>query len=500
MSAIASAMRLSELLDGFHAVPVEDDCTVSDLALDSRAVGAGCCFVALRGSRDDGMRFAGDAVARGAVAILTEQVDARAPGGVPIIHVSGLRQHLGALANRLYDTPSASVRVFAVTGTNGKTTVAHLAAQALVLLDGQAGYIGTLGAGPLDALEPNPNTTPDVITINRWLARLRARGARAATLEASSHALDQGRLDGVRIRGAAFTNLGRDHLDYHGDMAGYGAAKRRLFELPDVDAAVINVDDPFGAGLATALAPRLPLVTTSSGHGHGAQRGQADLVARAIELDATGLRFELVDGDARVPVASRLIGRFNVDNLLVIAGLLVTAGHELPIIGATLGRLEAVTGRLEHCVESASGAAVFIDYAHTPESLAAVLATLRELAPRRLHVVFGCGGDRDRGKRPLMGACAEGGADVVVVTSDNPRSERTADIAAEILAGMREPVRARVIEDRAEAIHQAIAAAGAGDIVLVAGKGHETTQELGGRLQPFSDREQVRRACQGGGR
>ena len=493
--AMPVAMPLSALLAGVRPIDVGDDRAISDLALDSRMVGAGCCFVALRGSRDHGTRFAADAVARGAVAILTEEALPSAPDGVPVIHVPGLRELLGTLANRLFDTPSQAVRVFAVTGTNGKTTVAHLAAQAFALLEGDAGYIGTLGAGPLQALEANANTTPDVITVNRWLARLRARGTSAVTLEASSHALDQGRLAGLRIRGAAFTNLGRDHLDYHGDMASYGAAKRRLFELPGVAAAVVNIDDPFGAALAADLASRLPLITCSSGHGHGAAPARAALTASAIEVDATGLRFALGADGASVPVASALIGRFNIDNLLVIAGLLRTAGFALPRIGATLGRLGAVPGRLEACGATPAGARVFVDYAHSPDSLAAVLATLRELAPRKLHLVFGCGGDRDRGKRPLMGACAEAGADAVVVTSDNPRSERAADIAAEILAGMRAPSRATVIEDRAQAIRAAIAAAAEGDIVLVAGKGHEATQIIGSSVRPFSDRAEVADAC-----
>jgi len=498
MSALCETMPLSTLLAGISDVDAADDRVVSDLALDSRTVGAGCCFVALGGRRDDGWRHAADAVARGAVAVLAERPHDAVPGSVPVVHVPALRRLLGDLANRFFATPSRSVRVFAVTGTNGKTTVAHLAAQALVALEGAAGYIGTLGAGPLHALEANPNTTPDVITINRWLARLRAAGTPAATLEASSHALDQGRLDGLRIRAAAFTNLGRDHLDYHGDMAHYAGAKRRLFELPGVAAAVINIDDPFGAELAAAYACRLPLLTCSSGHGRGAPSQHADLTAHAITLDADGLRFELVAGERRLPVRTRLIGRFNVDNLLVIAGLLRAGGHDLATIAGVLGRLEAVPGRLQACGSNARGARVFIDYAHGPDSLAAVLATLRELDPRRLHVVFGCGGDRDRGKRALMGACAEQGADRVIVTSDNPRSERATDIAAEVLAGMRAPADAVVIADRADAIHAAIGAAGAGDIVLIAGKGHETTQEIDGRRRPFSDYQQVRLALAGG--
>lgn len=498
MNALSATMPLSTLLAGICDVAAANDRVISDLALDSRAVASGCCFLAVGGHRDDGFRYAADAVARGAVAVLAERPHDEVAGGVPVVHVPALRRLLGELANRFFDTPSRSVRVFAVTGTNGKTTVAHLAAQALSILEGAAGYIGTLGAGPLEALEANPNTTPDVISINRWLARLRAAGTPAATLEASSHALDQGRLDGVRIHAAAFTNLGRDHLDYHGDMAHYAAAKRRLFELPDVAAAVVNIDDPFGAELAAAFGPRVPLLTCSSGHGRGAVPGHADLAARAIGLDADGLRFELVAGTRCLPVATRLIGRFNVDNLLVIAGLLQAGGHDLATIAEVLGRLEAVPGRLQACGTSVRGARVFIDYAHGPDSLAAALTTLRELGPRRLHVVFGCGGDRDRGKRAQMGACAEQGADRVIVTSDNPRSERAADIAAAVVAGMRAPTDAVLIEDRAEAIRAAIDAAGPGDIVLVAGKGHETTQEIAGRRLPFSDQQQVRLALAGG--
>ena len=487
-SEVLHGVPLSRLLEGLVDVPPTLERHVQDLTLDSRAVTPGACFIALGGARDDGARYVADAIARGALAILAEKPLTGLRPDVPVLVVPGLRTRLGLLANRQFDTPSAALALCAVTGTNGKSSVAHLLAQAADLLGLGGGYVGTLGAGRIGALAPLANTTPDIVTTNRWLARFRAEGCAVAALEASSHALDQARLDGLALRAAAFTNLSHDHLDYHRSLEDYAAAKQRLFVHPGLGAAVVNVDDPLGQRIVRTLPPAMPCWTCSS------QDAGARLLASEVVAMPAGMRFTLSLDGARSVVQSRLAGRFNVDNLLIVAGLLLATGVACDAVVELLPRLRGVTGRAEECATSARGARVFVDYAHSPDSLAAILATLRALAPRRIIAVFGCGGDRDRSKRPLMGATAERGADCVIVTSDNPRSEDPAAIAAEILAGMAAPGAARVVLDRAAAIRAALAAGGAGDIVLVAGKGHERTQDIGGVQNAFSDHDEIARA------
>jgi UDP-N-acetylmuramoyl-L-alanyl-D-glutamate--2,6-diaminopimelate ligase len=487
VSSLLHGMRLSTLLRDIVEVPATFDRHIEDLTLDSRAARAGSCFIALAGHKDDGARYAADAIARGAIAVQAEHPLSNLRADVPVLHSVGLRQHLGTLANRFFDTPSMALKLCAVTGTNGKTTVAHLLAQAVELMGDAAGYIGTLGAGALEHLSPLANTTPDIITINRHLAASRDRGCTLVALEASSHALAQQRLAGLRITAGAFTNLGHDHLDYHIDLDAYGAAKRRLFAHPDLAAVVLNIDDALGAQIALTGVPSARLWTCSS-------RGAiARLRADGIVAAATGMQFTLdIDGWRR-RIASRLIGRFNVDNLLIVCGLLLASGYEREAIVDALPALHGVSGRAEECGQTARGARLFVDYAHTPDSLAAILATLRELAPRRIVVVFGCGGGRDRSKRPVMGAIAERDAERVIITADNPRDEDAAIIAAEIRAGMRAPAAATIIVDRALAIRTAIAEAGEGDFVLIAGKGHERTQESAGHMTAFSDHAEIAR-------
>ncbi len=491
-TCVHEGVTLSALLDGFAEIGPGDDREVSDLTLDSRTVQPGACFVALGGTRVDGLAFAGEARARGAAAILAER-DAPADDGVPVIVVPRLRERLGGIADRFFDHPSAALAVFAVTGTNGKTTVAYLVAQAIGHIAAPCGYLGTLGGGCPGELETVANTTPDVISVHRWLARFRAAGCAAAALEASSHALDQQRLAGVRLAAAAFTNLGHDHLDYHGDLEAYAAAKRRLFVQRPLSAAVINVDDATGAALAASLADDLDLWTCSSGAGAGADAGLARVTAADIRPAASGISFDLAADGQRATVRSRLVGRFNVDNLLLTAAMLLAAGHPFARVAAALERLEAAPGRMQRCGRTPRGAQVFVDYAHGPDSLAAALTALRELTPARLHVVFGCGGNRDRSKRAAMGAAAAALADRVVITSDNPRDEDEQAIAEAILGGMPAPHAATVVLDRGAAIALALHGAARGDVVLVAGKGHETTQERAGRFDHFDDRETIAR-------
>lgn len=484
----ASAMPLSRLLEGFAVCAQDEDRLVEDLTLDSREVRPGTCFVALAGSRDDGVRHVDDAVARGAVAVVCERALPARSDGVPLLHAPALRSGLGALARRFFAHPSADLMLCAVTGTNGKTSVAHLFVQAVALLGGRAGYLGTLGAGDLDALAPLPNTTPDVITIQRWLARFRAAGCTAAALEASSHGLAQDRLAGLDLFAAAFTNLGHDHLDYHRDLEDYAAAKRRLFAHPGLARVALNVDDALGARIARELPAHIAQITCSS---HAAP---ARLRADAIVQRGAGLAFRVTLDGASAMFETALAGRFNVDNLLLVTALLHACGYALDDISAIAPRLRGVPGRAEPCGTTPRGARVIVDFAHSPDSLAAILATMNALGPRQLWLVFGCGGERDRSKRPLMGAVAEQGAAHVIVTSDNSRGEAPRAIAEDILAGMQEPGAARVILDRAAAIRCALAEAGPGDIVLIAGKGHETTQEQNGRRTEFSDQRQVAQA------
>ena len=486
-SSLLRGVSLASLLRDIAEVPASCERQIEDLTLDSREVRPGSCFVALRGQQDDGGRYAADAIARGASAILAERPLPGLRPDVPVLHCAHLREQLGTLANRFFATPSAALKLCAVTGTNGKTTVAHLLAQAVERMGEAAAYIGTLGAGALDHLQPLGNTTPDILTINRHLAASRDRGCSVAALEASSHALAQGRLAGLEINAAAFTNLGHDHLDYHIDRDAYGAAKRSLFAHPGLAACVLNIDDLLGAQIARTRSSADTMWTCSS------RDGAARLRADTIVTTAAGMHFTLdIDGWRRA-IASRLAGRFNVDNLLTVCGLLLASGYARAAIVEILPLLQGVTGRAEACGQTTSGARVFVDYAHTPDSLAAILATLRELAPRRIVVVFGCGGGRDRSKRPLMGAIAERDAERIIITADNPRDEDAAIIAAEIRTGMRAPAQATVILDRAVAIRTAMHEAGAGDFVLIAGKGHERTQESAGRMTPFSDHTEIAR-------
>lgn len=481
------SVRLDHLLAGLATAPA---LTVSGLSLDSRRVRPGDAFVALAGQGTHGLRFAHEALQRGANSILFEPP---APTDLDLPHsavaVTGLRAELGRLADQFYQSPSLALRVVGVTGTNGKTSAVQLLAQALTLLGRGAGSIGTLGAGLHGALHAGERTTPDVIEVHAELAAMRAAGAQDVAMEVSSHALDQGRVDAVRFMVAAFTNLTRDHLDYHHDMETYGAAKARLFAWPGLKSAVINLDDGFGARLAGSLPGDLRLIGLSS---RGA--AAASLRAEAIESSVAGLAFELVEGDDRLALRSPLLGRFNVDNLLTVAGVLRALGWSLAELVPVLARLEPVPGRMTRLGGHTGLPLVVVDYAHTPDALEQALRSLRAHGDGRLICVFGCGGERDAGKRPQMAAVAEALADAVIVTDDNPRGEDGDAIVADIVAGFTRAGAVRIERDRANAIATAIAGAAAGDIVLVAGKGHEPYQEIAGVRHDFDDRDVARRA------
>lgn len=481
------SMRLAELLPDIEGIP--QDLAITALVQDSREVVPGAAFVAIEGFGAHGLSFADAARARGAVAVLFEPpAPAEHPAPADAIAVPGLRARLGEMAHRFHGRASEAMDVVGVTGTNGKTSTVQLLAQAWTLRGTPAATIGTLGAGLYGRTEPTGFTTPLVLRLHALVGALREQGARALAMEVSSHALDQGRVDGVRFDVAVFTNLTRDHLDYHGSMAAYGAAKARLFGWPGLRHAVVNVDDDYGRQLCAALPAQVRTLCVSS-------RGHADAHLRADDVrpGAHGLAFDLVADGARHPVRSPLLGRFNVDNLLAVAGALYALGGDLGGIADTLSRLQPVHGRMNR-LGGEGGPLVVIDYAHTPDALEQALQTLRAHAAGRLLCVFGCGGDRDAGKRPQMGEIAARLAEVAIVTDDNPRTEDGDAIVAQVLAGMPRPGDAIVERDRRAAIRRAIAMAGEGDVVLIAGKGHEGTQDIGGVLHPFDDTDVARDA------
>jgi len=475
------AVLLAELLPDVAAVPPE--LAVTGLVLDSRDLRAGDAFVAIAGFGAHGLGFVDQARAAGAGAILFEPpAPEELPAPEDAIAVPGLRARMGAMADQFHDRPSHAMTMVGVTGTSGKTSTVQLIAQSLELLGTRVGTIGTLGAGLYGDARPTGFTTPLVLQMHALLAELRDAGADAVAMEVSSHALDQGRVDNVHYDVAVFTNLTRDHLDYHGDMATYGAAKAKLFARPGLRAAAINLDDDFGISLLAQLPESVRGVGLSA-------RGQAQALVRAenVALDASGIAFDLVLGDARFAVRSPLLGRFNVDNLLAVAGVLHALGETPEAIAAALPRLQAIPGRMNRLGGDGVLPLVVIDYSHKPDPLQQALESLRGHLRGRLICVFGCGGERDRGKRPLMAAIAEAHAERVYVTDDNPRGEDGDAIVAEIVAGFVRPQAAVVERDRAAAIARAIGEAGPNDIVLIAGKGHETYQEIAGKKYPFDD-------------
>jgi len=457
------------------------------ITADSRAVEAGVAFAAFPGARVDGRSFIPDAVRRGAPAVFWEAAGFRFDPAlaVPNAPVEGLQRRLGWIADFIYGSPSRQMWMVGVTGTNGKTSCSQWIAQALDRAGRRAGVIGTLGNGLVGALAPAPHTTPDAAVLNETLAQFLRAGARAVAMEVSSIGLDQGRVNGTKFDIALFTNLTRDHLDYHGTMAVYGAAKARLFAWPTLACAVINADDPFGEDLASQLRGKGPRVLTYG-------LANADIRATAIRPTAHGTALALATPWGHGEVEARVTGSFNVLNLLGTLGVLLASDLSLADALAALRALEPPPGRMQRLGGGVAPLCV-VDYAHTPDALEKVLGALRPFVAegRSLVCVFGCGGDRDPGKRPIMGALAESHADLVVLTDDNPRSEPSRAILEQIQAGMREAAAAQVIADRAEAIHWALAEADAGDVVVIAGKGHEERQIVGAESRPFSDRQVV---------
>lgn len=460
---------------------------IHGISADSRAIKPGFLFAAMPGTKADGLQFAPQAIANGAVAVLAERAPAQAlPGGAVLAKVADARLALTRAAARFY--PQQPKTIVAVTGTSGKTSVAHFTRQIYEALGHRSGYIGTLGVISPQGSRYGSLTTPDPVTLHAEIAGLAEAGVTHLAIEASSHGLDQRRLEEVKLAAAGFTNLSRDHLDYHGTVEAYRAAKLRLFTelLPEGSGAVVCADGGDASYFAAAARDRgLALMTVGS--------GGEDLTLEHVERDVLGqvltIRHRGISHTVRLPLA----GAFQAENALVAAGLALVTGEKLESVFAALETLTGVPGRIE-LVGTANGAACYVDYAHKPDALANVLAALRPFVRRKLVVVVGAGGDRDPGKRPLMGRVAVEGADTVIITDDNPRSEDPATIRRAILAAAPGAIE---IGDRAEAITTAVRGLEPGDVLVVAGKGHETGQIIGDRTLPFSDHAAIRAAIGG---
>ena len=475
-------MKLHEILppgadfDAHHA-----DVIVGGVTSDSRTVRRGDVFVAIAGGKTDGLRFVAPAVAAGAVAIVAERpTDRPLPEGIAFVRMSNARRALALMAARFY--PRQPRIIAAVTGTSGKTSVVSFTRQIWSALGCRSASIGTLGVAAPDGETYGSLTTPDPVALHRSLDALAGDGVTHLAIEASSHGLDQCRLDGLRIAAAGFTNITRDHLDYHPTFEDYFAAKLRLFEVlvEPGGAAVISADHAHAQAVIAAAKARALSVISVGRNGSGIRLIEAviDGFSQRLRLEHGGKNF-----DVRLP----LVGEFQVENALVAAGLALATGGKADRVFAALEHLKGAKGRLEYVGES-RGAPIFVDYAHKPDALAKALEALRPYVSGKLVVVFGAGGDRDRGKRPLMGGIAVNKADRVIVTDDNPRSEDAAAIRAEIIAGGRGAIE---IGDRREAIRSAISGLHRGDVLLIAGKGHETGQIIGDRVVPFSDHDTV---------
>lgn len=480
------SLPLSDLL-GIH---LDRDPQVGGLQLDSRLLQTGDLFLAISGEQQDGRNYIAEAVAAGAVAIVADKglsaLQRTAAASLPLLEVDELAQKASDYASRFYAEPSADMYLAGITGTNGKTTTSRLAAQLLRRQFGQCGVMGTLGSVLDDSVDEVLNTTPDAVSLQRQLAEWRSMGVGHVTLEVSSHSLVQGRVAATRFDTAVFTNLSHDHLDYHGDMPRYAAAKAQLFAFESLKSAVINLDDDYAVELQKQLAPSVDLVRYSLAN------EQAELVASHIRHAGDGIHAHLRSPWGRGELHSPLPADFNLSNVLAAIAIVCSAGAAFADVLEHVPQLRGVPGRMEYVANSLQLQLV-VDYAHTPDALLQALSALRPHTTGQLICVFGCGGDRDAEKRPLMGRVATEHADRVIVTSDNPRSENPDAIIEDVLAGCEFDV--EVDADRAGAIRRAVSTARPGDCVLIAGKGHETYQQVGTDRFPFSDVQHLRLAA-----
>ena len=493
--------RLVNILSGLLAGnTLADDCAntvITGIATDSRKVVPGDIFIALNGLTVDGRNYINDAIERGAIAVLAEADESfsiRHKGPVAIISLQNLTEHLSKIAGRFYGEPTKSLNVIGVTGTNGKTSCSHLIASLATTVGQKSGLIGTLGYGIYQKgdleLQQTGFTTPDAVQLQACMQKLQADDCNVIAMEVSSHALAQHRVDAIHFNIAVFTNLSHDHLDFHKNMASYAAAKRRLFSFDGIDAAVINADDEFGERLAKELRAHSKVFTYS------VNNAQADIFTQNTRYSLNSISSDVVSPWGRATIMIPLIGEFNLSNALAALAAMLAIGGDFNALIAAFSEVTAVKGRMEIVSDSLSQSiddkTVVVDYAHTPQALELALAALRSHTKGRLWCVFGCGGDRDNDKRAAMGRIAKNLADSVVITSDNPRSEPSAQIIDDILLGIDDMHDVNVEPDRAAAIAFAITQAAAGDLILVAGKGHEQFQIIGTEKRPFSDADEVR--------
>ena len=483
-ASIDMSPTLAQLLQGFADAP---DTPVNGIASDSRKVDRGYLFLACAGESGHGLDYISDVSSSGAAAIAWDSGSrASCPenADVLLIPVAGLAGHIGEIANRFYDYPSKAMQVVGVTGTNGKTTVAWLIAQCLERLGETCGYVGTLGAGVGEVESGDGMTTPGTVELQGLFAEFRDIGAVSAAIEVSSHALAQRRVDGVFFDTVLFTNLSRDHLDYHGDMRTYADTKAKLFLDHNPKHQIVNIDSEFGADLAQRCGENVVTVSTDA-----EQLTSTNPYVIVDSIDAFGLgskiriRSSWGDGEIELP----LLGRFNVENAAIVLAFLLQHGVSMQDACDALSLVDAPPGRLQRVAAAADLPAVYVDYAHTPAAIEVALRAVREHCQGKLWCVFGCGGERDIGKRPLMGRAAEEFADAIVITNDNPRSESPDTIVADIVAGLSSADAAMVITDRAAAIAWTVSAAAPADVILLAGKGHENYQLIGNEKRDFSD-------------
>ena len=501
--SVANQHTLSALTAGIVGVPA--DIRVSDVTLDSRSASPGSLFLACRGQAHHGLKFAKQAISLGARAVLYDPANVSAEdkpkfgSEIFVAPVPHLSRHAGTIADRFFGEPAQALTVIGITGTNGKTTCAWLLAQALQVCGRPAAYMGTLGFGVPPSLTATERTTSDAVNVHRQLAALRGVGVECVSMEVSSHAIDQDRVAAIRFKTAAFTNLTRDHLDYHGTMEAYGGTKARLFAWPTLSHRVINVDDPFGAYLAAQLSSTRLVITTRLVAVAGSSLPHAEMV-RAVRAtpESSGLRLNIETSWGASEFAVPLIGDFNVDNVLTVLAVLLAWGIPLVTASTALAQCKAPSGRMEVFGGKGQSPLAIVDYAHTPDGLEKALRAARAHCHGKLRVVFGCGGDRDAGKRPVMGRIAADLADDVVVTDDNPRTEDPAKIVADIVSGMGGR-KTEIEHDRARAIRAAIERSAPDDVVLVAGKGHEDYQIYGTERRPFRDQAVVGASLQGAG-
>ncbi len=504
------SIKLSVLLEGIAEVMPEADCNITSLTLDSREAKSGTLFVALKGTRQHGLDYAAAVERQGAVAIIWEADGLTKPTklGIPQFEVADLREHLGEISNRFFGSVTQELNMVGITGTDGKTSVSHFIAQAM----NDSAVIGTLGIGSLTDLQTATHTTPDVISVHRSLAALKDKNIKTVAMEVSSHALDQGRVAGVAFDVAVLTNLSRDHLDYHKTIEAYAEAKEKLFDWEGLKAIVVNLDDEFGRKMASRGVAETTLERSDDdpkgemksspksrgviayGIGQLSDYPQGSLVAVNAKFTHKGISADIHFAGEQGALNASVLGRFNLSNLLAALGAMLALGDSLESALEKLNQVETVAGRMEKVADS--DVLAVVDYAHTPNALETVLKALREHTENNLICVFGCGGDRDSGKRPMMAKIAEDNADTVIVTDDNPRTENPKLIMKDIMAGFARPSAAVIEHDRAAAINTALSQAKRGDTVLIAGKGHEKVQILANGSIPFSDRDHANKVLQ----